>query len=66
MTDSTSDAPATEAGWLNPSQQRAWRAYMVGTTLLTDRLDDELRARFGIGLRVRQKHELQNIADVQP
>jgi len=27
-----------------------WRAYLVGTTLLLDRLDDELRAEFRIGL----------------
>ena len=36
--------------WLNQSQQRAWRAFLVGYTLLSDRLDDELREAFGIGI----------------
>jgi DNA-binding MarR family transcriptional regulator len=35
---------------LNQSQQRAWRAFLVGYTLLSDRLDDELRDTFGIGI----------------
>ena len=39
-----------EPRWLDRDQQRAWRAYLVGTTLLLDRLDDELRAEFRIGL----------------
>src|ERR1700712_3436804 len=29
--------------WLDPHQQRSWRAFLVGTTLLMDRLDPELR-----------------------
>jgi DNA-binding MarR family transcriptional regulator len=29
--------------WLTNDQQRAWRAYIVGTTLLMDRLDRDLR-----------------------
>ena len=41
-------APSTR--WLNQSQQRAWRAFLVGYTLLSDRLDDELRDAFGIGI----------------
>jgi DNA-binding MarR family transcriptional regulator len=36
--------------WLNQPQQRAWRAFLVGYTLLSDRLDDELRDAFGIGI----------------
>ena len=36
--------------WLNQPQQRAWRAFLVGYTLLSDRLDDELREAFGIGM----------------
>lgn len=36
--------------WLNQSQQRAWRAFLVGYTLLSNRLDDELREAFGIGI----------------
>lgn len=50
MTDPISEATEQETPWLAPDQQRSWRAYMVGTTLLTDRLDDELRQEFGIGL----------------
>lgn len=41
---------ASETRWLNQSQQRAWRAFLVGHTLLSDRLDDELREAFGIGI----------------
>jgi DNA-binding MarR family transcriptional regulator len=40
----------SETRWLNQSQQRAWRAFLVGYTLLSDRLDDELREAFGIGI----------------
>lgn len=29
--------------WLDAEQQRSWRAYLVGTTLLMDRLDRDLR-----------------------
>jgi DNA-binding MarR family transcriptional regulator len=29
--------------WLQPEEQQAWRAYLVGTTLLMDRLDRDLR-----------------------
>ncbi len=29
--------------WLDSNQQRAWRAYLVGTTLLMERLDRDLR-----------------------
>ncbi|PUA80968.1 MarR family winged helix-turn-helix transcriptional regulator [Nocardioides currus] len=36
--------------WLDESQQRAWRALVVGTTLLMDRLDDDLRRTFNISL----------------
>ena len=35
---------------MNQPQQRAWRAFLVGYTLLSDRLDDELRDAFGIGI----------------
>jgi DNA-binding MarR family transcriptional regulator len=34
---------ATETRWLDRDQQRSWRAYLVGTTLLMDRLDRDLR-----------------------
>jgi DNA-binding MarR family transcriptional regulator len=36
--------------WLDAGQQRAWRAYLVGTTLLMDRLDRELREEHGLSL----------------
>ncbi len=39
-----------ETRWLDAPQQRSWRALVVGTTLLMDRLDDDLRAQFGISL----------------
>lgn len=36
--------------WLNPDQQRSWRAYLVGTTLLTERLDRDLREQHNLSL----------------
>ncbi len=36
--------------WLDDVQQRSWRALVIGTTLLTDRLDDDLRREFDISL----------------
>ena len=36
--------------WLDEEQQRSWRAYLVGTTLLMDRLDRDLRAEHGLSL----------------
>lgn len=36
--------------WLSESQQADWRAYIVGTTLLMDTLDRELRQAHGISL----------------
>jgi DNA-binding MarR family transcriptional regulator len=36
--------------WLDAGQQRSWRALVVGTTLLFDRLDDELREAHDISL----------------
>lgn len=40
----------TETRWLDQEQQRSWRAYIVGTTMLLDRLDRELRQSHGISL----------------
>ena len=34
---------ASEPRWLDEDQQRSWRALILGTTLLFDRLDDDLR-----------------------
>ena len=39
-----------EPRWLNEDQQRSWRALVIGTTLLMDRLDDDLRRSFNISL----------------
>jgi DNA-binding MarR family transcriptional regulator len=36
--------------WLDTEQQHAWRAYLVGTTLLMERLDRDLRASHDISL----------------
>ena len=44
----TNGASSTE--WLDAGQQQAWRAYLVGTTLLMDRLDRDLRELHGIAL----------------
>lgn len=37
-------------GWLTTEQQRAWRAYILGTTLLLERLDRDLRDKHGISM----------------
>jgi DNA-binding MarR family transcriptional regulator len=42
------DADGTR--WLDDAQQHSWRALVVGTTLLFDRLDDDLRRRHDISL----------------
>ncbi|GAA2114991.1 MarR family winged helix-turn-helix transcriptional regulator [Nocardioides bigeumensis] len=36
--------------WLDEDQQRSWRALVMGTTLLMDRLDADLRASFRVSL----------------
>ena len=41
---------AAQTRWLSPEQQAAWRAYIVGTTLLMDTLDRELRHAHGLSL----------------
>ena len=45
MTSDTHDAL-----WLDADQQLTWRAYIVGTTLLMDRLDRDLRAQHDLSL----------------
>lgn len=42
--------PARETQWLDEAQQRSWRALVLGSTLLMDRLDDDLRRRHDISL----------------
>ena len=39
-----------EARWLDDDQQRSWRALVLGTTLLFDRLDDDLRRHCNVSL----------------
>lgn len=41
---------ARTAIWLDAAQQHSWRAYLMGTTLLLDRLDDDLRRSFDLSL----------------
>ncbi len=37
-----------EPRWLDADQQHAWRSYLLGTTLLLDHVDDELRSDSGL------------------
>ena len=39
-----------EPRWLDQDQQRSWRALVLGTTLLFDRLDDDLRQQANLSL----------------
>lgn len=48
--DDVACATEREPRWLDVDQQRAWRAYMLGTTLLRDRLDGDLQQVFGMSL----------------
>ena len=36
--------------WLTSDQQRAWRSYLLGSTLLVERLDRDLREKHGLSL----------------
>jgi DNA-binding MarR family transcriptional regulator len=36
--------------WLTTEQQRAWRAFLLGSTLLMDRLDRDLREQYDLSL----------------
>jgi DNA-binding MarR family transcriptional regulator len=40
---------ASEVRWLDNEQQRSWRAFVVGTTLLFAKLDEDLKP-FGLGI----------------
>ncbi|MBE7325152.1 MarR family transcriptional regulator [Nocardioides sp. Y6] len=40
----------TQTRWLSEPQQRAWRALLLGHTLLQDRLDDDLRHAYDISM----------------
>ena len=48
MTDVGTDQ--TTVKWLDESEQRSWRALMMGVTLLLDRLDDDLRRACDLSL----------------
>ncbi|MFD1247016.1 MarR family winged helix-turn-helix transcriptional regulator [Nocardioides ginsengisoli] len=37
-----------EPRWLDDDQQRTWRAFLLGTTLLLDRIDEDLRREYGL------------------
>lgn len=41
---------STEIRWLDQEQQRSWRAFLVGTTLLMDRLDRDLRVHHNLSM----------------
>jgi DNA-binding MarR family transcriptional regulator len=43
--DNESDTP-----WLSPEQQRVWRSFLGGTTVLMDRLDRDLRNAHGLSM----------------
>ncbi|UMG91692.1 MarR family winged helix-turn-helix transcriptional regulator [Nocardioides sp. TF02-7] len=50
-TDATREAwSRREPRWLDADQQRSWRALVLGTTLLFDRLDEDLRRQHGLSL----------------
>ncbi|GAA1636193.1 MULTISPECIES: MarR family winged helix-turn-helix transcriptional regulator [Brevibacterium] len=40
----------SETRWLSPPDQRAWRSYLTGSSLLGAKLEADLRENFGIGL----------------
>lgn len=40
----------TDTPWLSAEQQTIWRAFLGGTTVLTDRLDRDLRSQHGLSM----------------
>ncbi|WP_205475019.1 MarR family winged helix-turn-helix transcriptional regulator [Nocardioides sp. SYSU D00038] len=42
--------PSENTRWLDAEQQRSWRALVLGSTLLFDRLDDDLRREYDLSL----------------
>jgi DNA-binding MarR family transcriptional regulator len=40
----------TDTPWLSGEQQRVWRAFLGGTTVLMDRLDRDLRTQHGLSM----------------
>lgn len=45
-----SEPDPTPTRWLSADEQHSWRALLIGTTLLMDQLDEELRADFSLSL----------------
>ena len=43
-------AVTDETRWLDAAQQRTWRGLIIAMTLLTERLDDDLRRTFDLSL----------------
>lgn len=43
-------SPKDDTPWLSDQQQRNWRAFLGGVTVLMDRLDRDLRAEHGLSL----------------
>ena len=43
-------ASKPETPWLTDTQQRSWRAFLGGVTVLMDRLDRDLRSQHGLSL----------------
>lgn len=43
-------ASVNETRWLDEEQQRIWRAFLGGMTVLTDRLDRDLRTEHGLSM----------------
>ena len=41
---------SSDVAWLDQHQQRSWRAFLVGTTLLMERLDRDLREQHRLSL----------------
>ncbi len=40
----------TDTPWLSTEQQRVWRAFLGGTTVLLERLDRDLRSQHGLSM----------------
>lgn len=49
-TTETSCGLPTDTPWLSAEQQRIWRAFMGGTTVLMERLDRDLRTEHGLSM----------------
>ncbi len=50
VTSTETSASRVTGRWLDADQQHAWRGLVMGSTLLFDRLDDELRRECGLSL----------------